>query len=151
MSHETLVVGTIYFRDKLTGDEVDKLKNFVSSVLEVPLEKIVFDDSGMVPLMEFEHVNWTSHVDESRVEAFSKYVSFFPKTREVYVSLYYLTQADFSVYVEDSRNVIDNHVSFPNLLREDDIGFGESFLETFPELKPAVIASDLSTGKSSSL
>lgn len=93
MSWETLVTGHFSFKSGVP----DSVKHRIIEELEEVLEAELKWDSKW-ELYEVHDVNWSSHVDEERIHTvYEKWKHFF---KMFSVSLYYLTDADYSEYQE---------------------------------------------------
>ncbi|MCL7384443.1 MAG: hypothetical protein LZ174_09170 [Thaumarchaeota archaeon] len=93
MSGETLIVGSVRFKDSVSRGERGKLLEKIKDALELPdnMESVVngaFNERYRDGTYYFCHVNWTSHLSEEKVEGLLKQIE-----REVErydITLYYL-------------------------------------------------------------
>lgn len=101
MSWETLVTGSVAFKSGTPECLKLKIIDDLEAVLETSLE---WDPKWKE--YRFEDVNWSSHVDEKEIEkVYRKWKPFF---KLFSVSLYYLSEADYSEYSEDEDQDASN-------------------------------------------
>jgi hypothetical protein len=93
MSGETLIVGSIRFKDSISKREKKKLLEKIKDALELPDDRKSVRNGAFNERYEdgayyFCHVNWSSHIDEEVIQNLIREVS--DKIENYDVTLYYL-------------------------------------------------------------
>jgi|GEM_PF-1858778 len=93
MSGETLIVGIVRFKDSVSREEREKLLERIKDALELPdnMESIVngaFNERYRDGTYYFCHVNWSSNLNEEKIEELLKQIG--DKLESYDVTLYYL-------------------------------------------------------------
>lgn len=93
MSWQTLVAGDLELRPGLSAEDIEVILNDFMEVLETDLEWNQDDE------YRFDHLNWSSHVTEDKVKGC--YQKHKRSIRRISLSLWYLTESDFSLHVDE--------------------------------------------------
>jgi hypothetical protein len=137
LSWETLLVGHVYVKRRASNADINKLMKVIADVFETKAEDVKYDSE--FNSIEIQSINWTSHVDEGKCELFTKYALKLDFVEKVDLSLYYLTESDFSIYVdkkEENCYIYDSFEASEKELYaiEDDEQVRNAFAEKFPEI-----------------
>ena len=99
MSGETLVVGSLIFRDGTPEKNKLQVLDELAATIEVELSDIRYDiDSGK---WSFQSINWQSHVEREGIETFLESRKGFIK--RFVCSLHYLTDPEQINYHEETK------------------------------------------------
>lgn len=97
MSWETFVVGTLEIAPGVPEEKKAKIVDEFGGVLETDL---IWDDQYKE--YKFSDVNWSSHVREQDIkECYQKHKR---HIKRISLSLWYLSEADFSLHVDGSEH-----------------------------------------------
>jgi hypothetical protein len=120
------------------GGDLSKLRKLIKYCLEVRDRDFHFDSSYYT--IHVESINWASHVTEDKCRLFAKYATMLDFVENISISLYYLSEPDFDLYVSKNSEEYEDQVR--ELLKytdEDEKDVAEEFVKEFPKLKAEIL------------
>jgi hypothetical protein len=114
MSVETFVVGTLEIAPGVPEEKKAKIVEDFEGVMET---EMTWDDQNKE--CKVSHVNWSSHVREEDIkECYQKHKR---HIKRISLSLWYLSEADFGLYVDQSEHALifgQFYKQHPNTIKE---------------------------------
>jgi len=138
MSWETFLIMAVDVSKNTSKSELEKLKRLIKYCLEVREKDIRYDANYYT--LHVDSINWASHVTEDKCRLFAKYCTMLDFVENISISLYYLSEPDFDLYVsKDSEEYEEQVRELLKYTDEDEKYFAEEFVKEFPKLKAEIL------------
>lgn len=126
-----MLVMNLYYKEGVSNELLKKLVRIIKDVLEVEDDEI--ENVSRFNVIEVQSVNWTSHVDDEKCKMFAKYALMLDFVESLSLSLWYLSEGDFDLYITDKEHKIREELEEQTFDGEDERYVRGQFAEAFPQ------------------